>query len=76
MSDLLFTDHVCAIVYMTGKADGDARFMAWQEGPRIGALRFAYMQAHMIHIENLTESTGNTYAKAKNAFLDAYHGAE
>ena len=75
MNDMSFTDHVNAIVYMTGESDNNARLIAWQEGPRLGALRFNYMQAHMLHIENMTESSGKAYAKAKNAFLDAYHGA-
>ena len=74
---LTFEDHVSACEYME---EENPKMSAWSEGPRLGAVRVAYVETHKAHAAALEtgdigaiDSAWDTYCAAQNAWLEALY---
>lgn len=77
MENLSFTNHVAACEYM---GEENPKLAAWSEGPALGAVRIAYVEAHKAHAAALEagdtakiDSAWATYCAAQNAWVSALY---
>lgn len=76
-TELNFADHVAACEYMEEESP---KLAAWTDGPALGALRVAYVEAHKAHTKALEsgnveaiDTAWDDYCKAQNAWIDALY---
>jgi hypothetical protein len=74
---ITFEEHVAACEYM---GEINPKMCAWVEGPRMGLIRFEYVEAHKDHQKAIEcgdsdkiDAAWEAYCRAQNRWVDAYY---